>query len=141
MPLHARARRLGTSLRHEVTIDGRHRLVTDEPIQLGGDGSGPAPHELVPAALASCIATTLVMYAERKGWDLEGIEVDVTYEHTESPRRFDVEVRLPDHLSDDQLERLQRVAAACPVHRALEDGFEFEQRLVPVPRVRVADAA
>jgi len=52
--------------------DGRHHLNTDAPEQLGGDGSAPAPHELLTAALAACVSTTLVMYARTKGWDLGG---------------------------------------------------------------------
>ncbi len=51
-------------------IDGRHRLVTDEPERVGGGGSGPAPHELFPAALAACVSTTLVKYGRTKGWEL-----------------------------------------------------------------------
>ena len=63
MSLAATARSIPGTLRQEVVIDGRRRLITDEPKHLGGDGSGPAPHELFPAALASCVSTTLVMYA------------------------------------------------------------------------------
>ena len=70
MSLTATARSIPGTLRQEVVIDGQHRLITDEPEHLGGDGSGPAPHELFPAALAACVSTTLVMYARTKGWDL-----------------------------------------------------------------------
>jgi len=52
-------------------IDGRHRLITDQPERVGGEGSAPSPHELFPPALASCVATTLVIYAHTKEWDLE----------------------------------------------------------------------
>ena len=141
MALHASASRLGRSLRHEIVIDGHHRIVTDEPVRLGGGDTGPAPHELLPAALASCIGTTIAMYANRKGWDLDDIGVDVSYDNQAEPRRFEIEVRLPDDLSDDQLERLRRVAASCPIHRALEAGFSFDQRLVRAPRRRRVHAA
>jgi len=69
MSLTASARSIPGTLRQEVVIDRQHRLITDEPQHLGGDGSGPAPHELFPAALAACVSTTLVMYARTKGWD------------------------------------------------------------------------
>jgi hypothetical protein len=59
--LTATAHAVPGTLRQEVLVDGRHRLVTDEPVRLGGDGSAPAPHELLPAALAACISTTLVL--------------------------------------------------------------------------------
>jgi hypothetical protein len=58
------------SLKQDVEIDGRHRLTTDEPEAVGGDGSAPSPHELLPAALASCISTQLVMYARTKAGSL-----------------------------------------------------------------------
>ena len=125
MSLTATARSIAGTLRQEVVIDGRHRLITDEPERLGGDGSGPAPHELFPAALASCISTTLVMYARTKGWDLGEVVVAVDYDNRSTPRRFDVAIELGGDLDDDQLQRLERVAESCPVRRAVETGVEF----------------
>ena len=94
MSLSAVARSLPGTLRQEVVIDGRHRLITDEPERVGGDGSAPAPHELLPAALAACISTTLVMYARTKDWDLGEVAVAVEYDHGSVPRRFDIEIEL-----------------------------------------------
>ena len=51
-------------------IDGQNHLTTDEPVAVGGEDTAPAPHELLVAALASCVATVLVMYARTKEWDL-----------------------------------------------------------------------
>lgn len=130
MSLTATARSIPGTLRQEVVIDGRHRLVTDEPEHLGGDGSGPAPHELFPAALAACTATTLVVYARTKEWDLGEVSVSVDYDNRSTPRRFDVVVELAGDLTDEQLERLEAVAAACPVRRSIETGFEFDERFV-----------
>ena len=129
MSLTATARSVQGTLRQEVTIDGRHRLVTDEPERLGGEGSGPAPHELFPAALAACVATTLAMYARTKGWDLGRSTVDVDYDNRSTPRRFAVSIRLSGDLDAEQLARLEKVAATCPIRRALEAGFEFEERI------------
>ena len=75
MSLTASARSVPGTLRQEVLIDGRHRLVTDEPESVGGGGSAPAPHELFPAALAACVSTTIVMYARTKSWPLDTVEV------------------------------------------------------------------
>jgi putative redox protein len=125
MSLTATARSIPGTLRQEVVIDGQHRLITDEPEHLGGDGSGPAPHELFPAALASCVSTTLVMYARTKGWELGDVSVAVDYDNHSKPRRFDVAVELSGDLSDDQLRRLEKVAASCPVRRSIEAGVEF----------------
>jgi putative redox protein len=129
MSLTATARSIPGTLRQEVVIDGRHRLITDEPERVGGDGSAPAPHELLPAALAACVSTTLVMYARTKGWDLGEVSVEVDYDHNATPRRFEVSIRLTGDLDEAQLERLEKVAAACPVRRSIETGIEFVERI------------
>lgn len=134
MSLTATAHSIPGTLRQEVVIDGKHRLVTDEPARLGGEGSGPAPHELLPAALAACVSTTLAMYARTKDWDLGEISVAVDYDNTSTPRRFEVAIELGGDLSDEQLRRLEKVAASCPVRRALEAGVEFDERVTRRPR-------
>jgi len=130
MSLTATSRSIPGTLRQELVIDGKHRLITDEPVELGGDGSAPAPHELLPAALASCISTTLVMYARRKDWELGEVRVDVSYNHRATPRRADIRISLAADLSTEQLELLEKVAAACPVRRAIETEFEFNEQIV-----------
>jgi putative redox protein len=129
MGLTATARSIHGTLRQEVVIDGKHRLITDEPERLGGEGSAPAPHELFPAALASCVSTTLVMYARTKGWELGEVSVAVDYDHRSTPRRFDVRVELGGDLTDEQLRRLANVAESCPVRRSVEAGIEFEETI------------
>jgi putative redox protein len=129
MSLTASAHSVGDTLRQDVLIDGRHRLVTDEPTRLGGTDAGPAPHELLPAALAACIGTTVRIYARTKGWQLGELSIDVVYDHTATPRHFDVTVNLPDDLSAEQTKRLMRVAEACPVRRAIEAGMSFDEHL------------
>jgi putative redox protein len=126
------------ALRQDVLIDGRHSVVTDEPKRLGGTDAGPAPHELLPAALAACIGVTLAKYAQTKDWELGDIDVDVVYDNRATPRVFDVAIRLSRPLSDEQLTRLDKVAAACPVRRSLEAGFEFHEHLEVGPHRRVA---
>jgi putative redox protein len=130
MSLTATSRSIPGTLRQEIVIDGKHRLITDEPVEVGGDGSAPAPHELLPAALASCVSTTLVMYARRKDWDLGDVRVDVSYDHRATPRRADVTIILGADLSTEQLELLEKVAAACPVRRSIETEFEFNEKIV-----------
>jgi putative redox protein len=127
--LTATARSVPGTLRQELLIDGRHRLTTDEPARLGGDGSAPAPHELFPAALASCVSTTLVMYARMKKWDLGAVTVDVVYDHQSTPRRFTIDICLGGDLTPSQLDRLEKVAAACPLRRSIEAGIEFSERI------------
>ena len=129
MSLNATARSIAGTLRQEVVIDGRHRLVTDQPEQLGGEGSGPSPHELFPAALAACITVTLVQYGRTKGWELGEVTVDVEYDNHSTPRRVEIVVRLGGDLTEEQLERLHKVARACPLRRSVETGFEFAERI------------
>ena len=129
MSLTAAAHSIPGSLRQEIVIDGRHHLVTDEPEAVGGDGSAPAPHELLPAALAGCISTMLVMYARTKEWDLGDVSVDVDYDHHVTPRRFDVTITLTGDLTEEQLARLEKVAATCPVRKSLEAGVEIAERI------------
>jgi putative redox protein len=129
MSLTATARSIPGTLRQEVVIDGEHRLITDEPERLGGEGSGPAPHELFPAALAGCVSTTLVMYARTKGWDLGEVSVAVDYDNQSTPRRFEVAIELGGDLTEEQLGRLEKVAASCPVRRAVEAGIEFVETI------------
>lgn len=134
MTLTATARSIPGTLRQEVVIDGQHRLITDQPERLGGDCSGPSPHELFAAALAACVTVTLVQYGRTKGWRLGDVRVAVEYDHHSTPRRFDVAVELGGELTDAQLERLARVARACPLHRSIEAGIEFAETISRRPR-------
>ncbi len=114
MSLTATSRSIPGSLRQEIVIDGKHLLVTDEPEAVGGEGSAPAPHELLPAALAGCISTTLVMYARTKQWELGDVSVHVDFDNHSKPRRFEVTITLTGDLTEAQLERLEKVAASLP---------------------------
>jgi putative redox protein len=115
---------------HDVKA-GDHTFTVDEPLQSGGDDLGPSPQELLAAALASCTAVTMEMYAERKGWDTSGLAVDVRYAPAErgAPTKFELVLKMPPHLDEEQIERLQVIAAKCPVHRTLEGEVMFEERV------------
>ena len=135
MSLTATARSIPGTLRQEVLVNGKFHLLTDEPESVGGEDSAPAPHELLPAALASCISTVLVMYARTKEWDLGDVSVDVDYDHRATPRRFDVTIMLSGDLTKEQLARLEKVGATCPVRKSLEAGVEVVERLESRPHV------
>jgi putative redox protein len=105
---------------HDVEIEGGHRVVIDEPVEAGGADTGPSPTRLVAASLAGCIAITVEMSAERKGWDIGPVEVDVDVEYEDfAPLSFTVTLRLPAELSDEQRAGLLVVARKCPVHKLL----------------------
>jgi putative redox protein len=115
---------------HDVKT-GDHSITVDEPQESGGDDLGPSPQELLAAALASCTAVTMEMYARRKGWDTNGLAVDCNYTPAERgcPTKFELVLKLPAHLEDDQIERLSVIAAKCPVHRTLEGEVMFDERV------------
>ena len=132
----ATARSIDGTLRHEIDVNGRHTITTDEPESLGGTDTAPAPHELLAATLASCVSTMIVLYAQRRDWELGDVQVDVNYDADTTPRHVEVTIHLPDSLAADQIKRLERVAETCPVRRALEAGFAFDERLtfdLPAP--------
>jgi putative redox protein len=132
----ASARREGATFKHTVQVRD-HQVTVDEPLDFGGDDTGPDPQELLAASLASCTAITMEMYAARKGWDIGHIEVDVEYSAAERgcPTKFQLVMRLPDNLPEEQVERLRVIAAKCPVHRALDGEVMFLER---VERVHLA---
>jgi putative redox protein len=135
MSLIATAHSTANTLRQDVLIDGRHRLITDEPEGLGGTDRGPAPHELLPAALAACIATTIRTYTRTKHWSLGELSVDVIYDQTATPRHFDVTIHLPGDLSDEQVRRIMRAAETCPARRSIEAGMTFDEHLPGADRI------
>jgi len=115
---------MGESGYRTVTRLGRHLLVADEPVEVGGSDTGPTPMEMVAGALAGCISITLRMVAQRKGWPLEGVdtEVQIVKEPVEGARprdTFDVQVTLRGPLDEKMRAELTRIASRCPVHRVL----------------------
>ena len=115
---------------HELKVRD-HKLISDEPKEDGGDDAGPSPQELLAASLASCTAITMEMYAKRKGWNTDGLEIDVDYSPADrgSPTRFQLVMRMPAHLSEEQVEKLRVIAAKCPIHRTLEGEVLFDERV------------
>ena len=87
----------------------------------GGTDRGPSPTELLAASLASCAAITMELYADRKGWELGAVEVDVDWPNAnEGGKQLDVAIRVPAELGDEQREKLLTIAGRCPVHRLLK---------------------
>jgi putative redox protein len=117
---------------HSVEIrGGDHVMTADESRKDGGNDEGPSPQELLAASLASCSAVTLEMYADRKGWNIDNVTVEVKYEPAQrgSPTRFEIAVKLPKELPEDQRERLMQIVARCPVHRTLEGEVIFDEKV------------
>jgi putative redox protein len=121
---------------HDVDIEeGAHSLVVDEPREAGGTDAGPGPSRLVAAGLASCIAATMEMYADRKGWELGDVEVEVDVEYERYvPSSFAATIRLSGELEDEQLDRLRVIAGKCPVHKVVanETQITIADRIEPL---------
>lgn len=116
------------SYKTDLTVSG-HSIIADEPEDLGGSNLGPAPREFLMISLASCTAITLRMYANRKGWPLENIRVEVDFEKVENKTVFKREILLTGDLTDEHRARLLQIANACPVHKTLTNPIEINTSL------------
>lgn len=111
--------------------NGRHHIVADEPFDANGTDIAPSPYDLLLAALAACKAMTARMYAERKEWDLQGIDITVSHQKVkarDTPEAvsekgfvdiFDCELTFHGELDEAQRARLLDISSKCPVHRSL----------------------
>ena len=105
-----------------LTDDLGHRWLADEPLDEGGANVGPSPHRLLLSALGACTAITVRMYAARKGWKLEGIDVELAFNPDGKPAAgSDIRrtIALHGELDVAQRERLLQIANACPIHKVL----------------------
>jgi putative redox protein len=113
----------------EVTTSG-HSVFVDEPVDVGGTDTAPAPSEFLEVALASCTAITIRMYADRKGWAVKKISVDVSISKDDKLTRFDRKILLQGELSEEQRARLLQIANSCPVHKVLSNPIEVNTSLI-----------
>ena len=120
------------NLQNEVRYGENHTLITDEPLEAGGEDAGPDPYTLLLAALGSCISMTTTLYAKRKAWPLERVTVRLRQERIHASdcvectrttegyvHRIQRAVSFAGDLSDEQRTRLQEIAHKCPVHKTL----------------------
>jgi putative redox protein len=129
-----------TGFRTEIIANG-HRLVADEPIPVGGAGTGPNPYDLLVSALGACTGMTLRMYADRKKLPLEAVTVRLRHEKIhaedcldcEDPKSkvdfIEREIELEGELDEAAQRKLIEIAGRCPVHRTLESGSRIDTKL------------
>jgi putative redox protein len=123
----------------QITL-GHHQLVADEPQPIGDD-AGPTPYDLLLAALGSCTSMTVRMYADRKGWSLEGVRVTLRHSriHAEDCAtcettkgwidHIDRGIELTGELDESQRDRLLQIADRCPVHQTLTSEVDIATSL------------
>jgi len=121
---------------------GPHQFQADEPAEVGGWDAGPNPYELLLAALGACTAMTVRMYANRKQWPLEVVQIRLMHEkiHAEDcldcetkeglVERIQREILLGGNLTDQQRQKLLEIANRCPVGRTLTSEISIETRLL-----------
>ncbi|MBD0776683.1 OsmC family protein [Maribacter sp. ANRC-HE7] len=121
---------------------GNHYLSADEPVSYGGNDYGPSPYELVSAGLSACTAMTLQMYAKRKNWHIENVEVHTSYSKTHAKDCEDCEsstakidtfhrdIKISGDFDEKQLDRLLQIADKCPVHKTLHNEVQVISKLI-----------
>ena len=121
-----------SNLQNEVRYGANHKLITDEPVEAGGDDVGPDPYTLLLAALGTCTSMTVMLYARRKAWPVKRVIVRLQQKRVHANdcqdcgddaegylHRIERAVSFEGELTTEQLERLQEVAQKCPVHKTL----------------------
>ena len=130
-----RAKAVTGSSRYRTEVTMReHTLIGDEPVKAGGNNLGPSAHELLVASLAQCTSVTLRMYADKKGWKLDRVEVDAEMQRiTEAGvqrNNIVMKISLEGELDEEQRKRLLDISGKCPVHKTLRSTFTISQELV-----------
>jgi putative redox protein len=115
---------------HYKTIlsSATNQIIGDEPISSGGTALGFSPEELLAASLATCTSITLRMYADRKNWALEKIEVNVIFERDAEKNISNIirEITLTGKLTTEEQQRLLQIANQCPIHKTLSNPINIK---------------
>jgi len=110
---------------------GKHQMVADEPVPLGGDDLGAAPYQYLKAALGACTAMTIRMYAERKKWAVENVVVTLRHSRDANKQSvFERDIQIIGNLTENQRMRLLDIADRCPVHKTLSNDTTILSKLV-----------
>ncbi len=128
------------NFQNEVRYGENQSFTIDEPVSVGGDGTGPDPYTLLLAALGGCISMTVTMYAKRKGWPVSRVTVRLSHERVHAEDCAECEhttdgfalrikraVHIEGELTQEQEARLHEIALKCPLHRTLASEIVFTE--------------
>jgi putative redox protein len=99
-----------------------HEFFVDEPGDLKGGDTAQDPYETLLGAIGACKAITARMYAQRKGWDLQEVRLDLAHSRPNgrgNPEQIDISISFTGDLDDDQRKRLKEITNACPVQKTI----------------------
>jgi putative redox protein len=109
--------------------NGRHTWSSDEPLDKGGEDTGPTPYETLLGSLAACTLITLALYTRHKGIELEGVSARYTHEKVPAPEgqkgmvdRLTSQVTIKGEYDEPVRKRLEQIVGRCPVHKTIENG-------------------
>ena len=121
-----------TNLQNEVQYGTNHTLITDEPVEAGGDDAGPDPYTLLLAALGTCTSMTVMLYARRRAWAVKRVTVRLSQRRIHAKdcqtcgedeegyiHHIERAVTFEGELTTEQIDRLREIAQKCPIHKTL----------------------
>lgn len=109
---------------------GDFEWIADVPEDMGGTDLGPSPSQLLLSSIAGCKLMTMQMYAKRKSWQVEKIEIDLEYETLEDKTVFYQDITIQSDLGEKETERLLRIAERCPIARLVKGEVEFQEKTI-----------
>ena len=125
---------LGKHQYNTEVIIGKHQLIIDEPEDLGGKDLGPKPTTLLLSSLGTCKAITMKMYADRKGWEIDKIEISLNYLDETIEGQFttkiNVNINIIGSLDADQIGRMLKISEKCPVQKILTNPINIQTNLL-----------
>jgi len=116
---------------HKYKVEAQasgHTLVSDQPLSVGGNSSGPNPKEYLQIAIAACTIQTLMMVKDQRKWDIQELKVDVSIVEVVDPTdstvkipQIDVAISVKGNLTQSELQSIERTAGKCPVIKLVQD--------------------
>lgn len=118
-------------MKHEINA-GTHKWISDAGKDIGGEESGPNPHELLLASLGACTSMTLKVFSQRRGWKLDEVHVKLEEETVEDPNnpgrkmsKITRDIQVRGDLTKEQLDTLKSIADKCPIHKLLTESKQI----------------